>query len=151
MSIEDKLKSLGIELPTPVTPAGNYSAWIRHGDLLYLSGVGGGPERSGQVGDGVTTEEAYQNARAAAINHVAAIQAALGSLDAVERIVKVTGYVNAVVGYGDHPKVVNGATDLFSEVFGEAGKPARAAVGMSSLPFGIPVEIETLVAVKPGF
>ncbi len=150
MTIEEKLQSLGIELQTPVSPAGNYSAWIRHGDLLYLSGVGGGPDRVGQVGAGVTTEEAYQNARAAAINHLAAIKSALGSLDAVDRILKVTGYVNAVAGYCDHPKVVNGATDLFSEVFGDAGKPARAAVGMSSLPFGIPVEIETLVAVKAG-
>jgi enamine deaminase RidA (YjgF/YER057c/UK114 family) len=148
MNIEERLHTLGIELPEATPPAGNYSAWVRHGDLLYLSGVGGGPERTGQVGGGVTTEEAYQNARAAAINHLAAMKAALGHLDEVVRVIRVIGYVNAIVGYADHPKVVNGATDLFTEVFGEAGKPARAAVGVASLPFGVPVEIETMVAVR---
>jgi enamine deaminase RidA (YjgF/YER057c/UK114 family) len=147
MSIDAKLKDLGIELPEAPSPKGNYAPWIRHGDVLYLSGVGGGPRRDGKVGGGVSIEEAYVNARGAAINHLAAMKAALGSLDEVVGVIRVVGYVNSVSDFTGHPQVVDGATDLFAKVFGDRGRPARAAVGMSSLPFGIPVEIETMVAV----
>lgn len=148
MDIENRLRELGIELPQASPPGGNYAAWVHYGDVLYLSGVGGGPTRSGQVGDGVTVEQAYENARAAAINHIAAIKAAVSDLDRVERIIRVIGYVNAAVGFTEHPAVVNGATDLFTDVFGEAGKPSRAAVGVASLPFGLVVEIEAMVALR---
>jgi len=146
MSIESRLKELGIELPEAPSPKGNYSPWIRHRDVLYLAGVGGGPRRDGKVGDGVSVDEALENARGAAMNHLAAMKAALGNLEAVQYVIRVIGYVNAVPDFTDHPKVIDGATDLFAEVFGDRGRPSRAAVGVASLPFGIPVEIETMVA-----
>lgn len=148
MSAEKRLAQLAIDLPPAPSAVGNYSAWVRHNDLLFLSGIGGGPERSGQVGAGVKVAEAYENARGAAINHLAMIREALGSLDAVLRIVKVLGFIHAVTGFTEHPAVLDGATDLFAELFGERGMPARAAIGVASLPFGIPVEIETVVAVR---
>ena len=148
MRIEQQLTSLGISLPDPVEAKGNYAPWVLHGDLLYLSGVGGSSPLFGKVGDTVTVEEGYKLAREAALNHIAAMKAALGDLDRVERIVRVVGYVNSTPGFTDHPAVINGVTDLYVEIFGEVGKPARAAVGMGSLPFNMPVEIETLVAVK---
>ena len=148
MRIEERLESLGITLPDPVGAMGNYSPWVLHGDLLYLSGVGGTSPTFGKLGDTVTVEQGYQLAREAALNHVAAMKAALGDLDLVGRIVRVVGYINAAPEFTEHPGVVNGVTDLYVEIFGEIGKPARAAVGMGSLPFNIPVEIETMVAIR---
>lgn len=148
MGIEQRLASLGISLPDPAEAKGNYAPWVLHGDLLYLSGVGGSSPLFGKLGDMVSVEDGYKLAREAALNHVAAMKAALGDLDRVDRIVRVVGYINSTPGFTEHPAVINGVTDLYVEIFGEIGKPARAAVGMESLPFNIPVEIETIVAVK---
>lgn len=153
MNIEHRLKELNITLPKVGSPLGNYVHARRAGDLLYLSGKG--PERAdgtmprGKLGAGMSVDEGYRHARQIGLVLIAAIKEALGgNLDRVEGIVKVLGMVNAAPDFEDHPKVVNGCSDLFVEVFGEAGRHARSAVGMSSLPAGIPVEIEVIVAVK---
>ena len=153
MNIEQRLKELNITLPRVGSPLGNYVHVKRAGNLLYLSGKG--PERAdstmprGKLGAGMSVDEGYRHARQIGLVLIAAIKEALGGdLDRVEGIVKVLGMVNAAPDFADHPKVVNGCSDLFVEVFGEAGRHARSAVGMSSLPAGIPVEIEVIVAVK---
>jgi len=152
MTIEQRLKELNITLPRVGSPLGNYVHARRAGNLLYLSGKG--PENTdgtmprGKLGAGVSIDEGYRHARQIGLVLIAAIKDELGDLDRVEGIVKVLGMVNAAPDFADHPKVVNGCSDLFVEVFGEAGRHARSAVGMSSLPAGIPVEIEVIVAVK---
>jgi len=152
MNIEQRLKELNITLPKVGSPLGNYVHAKRVGNLLYLSGKG--PESAdgtmprGKLGAGVSVDEGYRHARQVGLVLIAAIKGAIGDLDRVEGIVKVLGMVNAAPDFEDHPKVVNGCSDLFVEVFGEAGRHARSAVGMSSLPAGIPVEIEVIVAVK---
>jgi enamine deaminase RidA (YjgF/YER057c/UK114 family) len=152
MNIEQRLKELNITLPKVGSPLGNYVHAKRVGNLLYLSGKG--PESAdgtmprGKLGAGMSIDEGYRHARQIGLVLIAAIKDALGDLDRVEGIVKVLGMVNAAPDFADHPKVVNGCSDLFVEVFGEAGRHARSAVGMSSLPAGIPVEIEVIVAVK---
>ena len=152
MTIEQRLKELNITLPRVGSPLGNYVHARRAGNLLYLSGKG--PENTdgtmprGKLGAGVSIDEGYRQARQIGLVLIAAIKDELGDLDRVEGIVKVLGMVNAAPDFADHPKVVNGCSDLFVEVFGEAGRHARSAVGMSSLPAGIPVEIEVIVAVK---
>jgi enamine deaminase RidA (YjgF/YER057c/UK114 family) len=153
MSIEQRLKDLGISLPKVGAPMGSYVHAKRTGNLLYLSGKGphypDGTMAKGKLGAGMTIEEGYKHARQVGLVLIAAMRDALGGdLDRVEDIVKVLGMVNAAPDFGDHPKVVNGCSDLFVEVFGERGRHARSAVGMSSLPNGIPVEIEVIVAVK---
>jgi len=152
MTIEQRLKELNITLPRVGSPLGNYVHARRAGNLLYLSGKG--PENAdgtmprGKLGAGVSIDEGYRHARQIGLVLIAAIKDELGDLDRVEGIVKVLGMVNAAPDFEDHPKVVNGCSDLFVEIFGEAGRHARSAVGMSSLPAGIPVEIEVIVAVK---
>ena len=153
MTIEQRLSELNITLPKVGGALGNYVHAKQVGNLLYLSGKG--PEQSdgtmprGKLGAGVSVDEGYSHARQVGLVLIAAIKDALGGdLDRVEGIVKVLGMVNAAPDFEDHPKVVNGCSDLFVEVFGEAGRHARSAVGMSSLPAGIPVEIEVIVAVK---
>jgi len=147
MTIEQRLSELNITLPKVGSALGNYVHARRVGNLLYLSGKG--PERGdgtmprGKLGAGVSVDEGYGHARQVGLVLIAAIKEALGGdLD------RVLGMVNAAPDFADHPKVVNGCSDLFVEVFGEAGRHARSAVGMSSLPAGIPVEIEVIVAVK---
>jgi enamine deaminase RidA (YjgF/YER057c/UK114 family) len=153
MSIEARLKELGIALPEVPTPLANYVPYRVAGNLLYLSGQGPRDEKgnalAGKVGAGVTVEEAYRRARIIGLQLLSATRKALGSLDRVEAVVKVLGMVNAVPEFTDHPKVINGCSDLFVEVFGEAGRHARSAVGMGSLPNQISVEIEAILAVKP--
>jgi enamine deaminase RidA (YjgF/YER057c/UK114 family) len=153
MSISQRLQELGIALPEIGAPWGNYVHAKRVGNLLYLSGKNppaeGGVVPRGKLGAGMTVEEGYRHARGVGLMLIAALQEALGGdLDRVEDIVKVLGMVNAAPDFEDHPKVVNGCSDLFVEVFGEKGRHARSAVGMSSLPGGIPVEIEIIVAVR---
>src|SRR5438105_4680471 len=153
MSIEQRLQELGIALPEVGGALGNYVHARRVGDLLYLSGKGpaavDGRMPKGKLGAGMPIEEGYRHARSVGLVLIAAIRDALsGDLDRVEAIVKVLGMVNAAPDFEDHPKVVNGCSDLFVEVFGERGRHARSAVGMSSLPGGIPVEIEVIVAVR---
>ena len=154
MSVEQRLKELGIALPAVGGPLGNYVHAKRVGNLLYLSRKGppegaDGRTPKGKLGAGISIDEGYRHARQVGLVLIAAIGDALGGdLDRVEDIVKVLGMVNAVPDFEDHPKVVNGCSDLFVEVFGERGRHAHSAVGMGSLPGGIPVEIEVIVAVR---
>ena len=146
MSAEKKLKELGITLPPVTSPVANYVNAVRTGNLLFLAGKGPG-NVAGKLGREFTIEQGYQHARAVGLNLIAVMKDELGSLDRVKRIVKVLGMVNAVPDFGDQPKVINGCSDLFVQVFGDKGKHARSAVGMGSLPMGIPVEIEVIVEV----
>jgi enamine deaminase RidA (YjgF/YER057c/UK114 family) len=152
MEIENRLKSLGIELPNPPTPAANYIGYVRVGNLLFIGGnigrINGVIKYRGRVGAEVTLEQAYDAARDCALNHLATMKAALGDLDKVERIVKVLSYVNVAPGFTDMPKVANGESDLLIEVFGENGRHTRAAIGVASLSQNAPVENEVTVQVK---
>lgn len=152
MTIAQRLQELGITLPTVGQPLGNYVDAKRVGNLLYLSGKGplypDGKMPSGRLGAGMSIEEGYRHARQVGLILIAAMRNALdGDLDRVADIVKVLGMVNAAPDFTEHPKVINGCSDLFVEVFGDRGRHARSAVGMGSLPGGIPVEIEVIVAV----
>ena len=153
MIVDQRLKELGITLPAVGAPLGNYVHAKRVGNLLYLSGKGpegaDGEVPKGKLGADMSIDEGYRHARQVGLVLIAAMREALGSdLDRVQDIVKVLGMVNAAPDFEDHPKVVNGRSDLFVEIFGERGRHARSAVGMSSLPGGIPVEIEVILAVK---
>jgi enamine deaminase RidA (YjgF/YER057c/UK114 family) len=153
MSVEERLVELGFELPPVPGPAGNYVHAARSGNMLYLAGKGpfdpdGGPTPTGKVGRDVSTEEAYKHAQTVGLTLLAVLKQELGSLDNVVRVVKVLGMVNAVPEFGEQPQVINGCSDLFVNVFGDAGRHARSAVGMGSLPNGITVEIECIVEVK---
>ena len=151
-SPEANLKRLKLELGPVSQPVATYVNAVRTGNLLFLAGKGPRPENgkrpSGKVGRDYTAEQAYQHARTVGLDLLAVMRAELGSLDKVKRVVKVLGMVNAVPEFTDHPKVINGCSDLFVEVLGERGKHARSAVGMGSLPMGIPVEIECIVEVE---
>ena len=146
MSAEKRLKELGIALAPVTPPMANYVNAVRTGNLLFLAGKGHGAVK-GKLGLEFTVDQGYQHARAVGLALLAVMKTELGSLDKVKHVVKVLGMVNAVPEFTDHPKVINGCSDLFVEVFGEAGKHARSAVGMGSLPMGIPVEIECIVEV----
>lgn len=150
-SAEQRLRERGIELPRAGAPVANYVPAVRTGNLVFLAGTGplrpDGTFATGKVGRDVTPEEAYQHARLTGLVLLSALRAATGSLDAVTRAVKVFGMVNAVPEFTDHPKIINGCSDLFVEIFGERGRHARSAVGMGSLPFGISVEIEAVFEV----
>jgi len=152
MEIEERLKQLGFELPSPPVPAANYIGYVRVGNLLFIGGnigrINGKLRHRGKVGDKVSLEQGYEVARDCALNHMAIMKAALGDLDKVERIVKVLGYVNVAPGFTDMPKVVNGESDLLVQVFGERGRHTRAAVGVASLSQDSPVETEVTVQVK---
>ena len=154
MSLIDKrLAELGIVLPTPAKPIANYVPWVRTGNLVFISGQGavrdGKIEYTGRVGDTVSIENAIASARLTAINIIAHLRDACGGdLDRVRRIVKLLGLVNCTPTFGDHPKVINGASDLMVEVFGDKGRHARSAVGAPSLPFGLSVEVEAIVEIE---
>jgi enamine deaminase RidA (YjgF/YER057c/UK114 family) len=146
---ESRLKELKIELPTPAKPIANYVNAVRTGNLLFLAGKGPsdaqGKYITGKVGKDLTIEEGQQAARLTAINQLTILKAELGDLNKVKRIVKVLGMVNCEADFKDHPKVMNGFSDLIVAVFGEKGKHARSAVGMCSLPMNMAVEIELIV------
>jgi enamine deaminase RidA (YjgF/YER057c/UK114 family) len=153
MRVAQRLQELGIALPEIGAPWGSYVHAKRMGNLLYLSGKqppeSGGKTPRGKLGAGMSVEEGYRHARGVGLMLIAAMRDALGGdLDRVEDIVKVFGMVNAAPDFEEHPKVINGCSDLLVEVFGERGRHARSAVGMSSLPGGIPVEIELIAAVR---
>ena len=155
MGAEARIKELGLTLPNPPKPMGNYVPGVRTGNLLFLSGHGpirieGNPSARGKVGRDLSTEDAYKVARDVGLNLLGSARSILGSLDRVKRVVKVLGMVNAVESFGEQPKVINGFSDLMVEVFGENGRHARSAVGMGSLPAGIPVEIEMILEVAGG-
>ena len=151
-AIEDRLSSLGIQLPQPPPPAGNYVGAVRFENLVYLSGHGplqaDGTYLSGKVPDEISSDDAYQAARLTGLNLLATLKAEIGDLDQVKRVVKVLGMVNASPDFKGHPQVINGFSDLMVEVFGEPGRGARSAVGMGSLPNQIPVEVEMIVEVQ---
>jgi len=150
MSAEQKLKDLGLTLPTLASPMANYVRFKKAGDLVFLSGQGprnpDGSIPNGKVGKEFTTEQAYEFAKITGLGLLAAMKEAAGSLDKVE-VIKLLGMVNAVPEYGDQPKVINGCSDLLVAVLGENGRHARSAVGMGSLPGNMPVEIEAIVKV----
>jgi enamine deaminase RidA (YjgF/YER057c/UK114 family) len=152
MNPEDKLTELGLTLPTPPAAAGSYVPTVRTGNLLYCAGTiclfNGQMTHVGQVGKEQTVATARQAAEVCALNTLANIKAAVGSLDQVTRIVFVTGFVNAVDGFTESPAVINGASDLFVKIFGEAGKHARAAVAVSGLPRGTTVEVQVVAELK---
>jgi enamine deaminase RidA (YjgF/YER057c/UK114 family) len=152
MGAEARLQQLGLVLPVVPKPLGTYLAYRIAGNLLFLAGQGPRDENggllTGKVGAEVSVEEAYKRARRIGLGMLAATREALGSLDRVDSVIKLLGMVNAVPEFKDHPKVINGCSDLLVEVFGEAGLHARSAVGMGSLPNQISVEIEGIIAIK---
>jgi enamine deaminase RidA (YjgF/YER057c/UK114 family) len=149
---EAQLKELGIQLINPAAPVANYLKAVRVGNIVYLSGHGpdkpGGGYITGKVGSDLTIEQAKEAARVAGISLLSTLKAEIGDLNKVKRIIRVFGMVNAVPTFEQHPQVINGCSDLMVQVFGENGKHARCAVGMSSLPFNIAVEIEMIVELK---
>ena len=152
MSADQRLAELGLTLPPTPKPAGNYVPFRLAGNLLFLAGVG--PHRgdggmiTGKVGAEVSVAQAYDAARLCGLNLLASMIAAVGTLDRIDAVLKVLGMVNAVPDFTQHPEVLNGCTDLFVQVFGDAGRPARAAVGMGSLPWNISVEVEAIALVR---
>ena len=151
--IEARLEELGIKLPAEVPPPiANYVPGVRVGNLIFLSGLGpaereNGTAPSGKVGRDLTQEEGYEAARLTGINILARMRGEAGSLNNVKRVVKLLGMVNCDPEFNQQPAVINGCSDLFVEVFGDAGRHARSAVGMASLPNDIPVEIEVIIEV----
>ena len=149
---DEKLAELGLELPAVAKPVAEYVPGVRVGDMVYVSGQG--PIRDGRivyvgrVGAEVSVEEAYEAARIACLNCLAVVKSVAGSLDAIDRVVQVRGFVNSAPDFNDQPKVVNGVSDLLVQVLGDRGRHARAALGTSNLPSNIPVEVEMIVAVR---
>lgn len=150
--IEAKLQSLGLTLPSPPAPVANYVRAVTVGNLVFLSGHG--PSRDGafafqgKVGADKTVEEGYEAAKLVMLNCLSSLKEEIGDLDRVERIVKLLGMVNCTEEFGHHPEVINGASDLLVELYGERGRHARSAVGMQSLPRDITVEIEMIVQIR---
>jgi len=152
-SIQEKLASLGLSLPDAPAPVANYVPTCQTGNLLFISGQvsrrGDGQLIKGKLGAGIDVEAGREAAKVCALNILAQARTALGSLDRIERIVKLTGFVNSAPDFGDHPQVVNGASDLLVEVLGEKGRHTRSAVGVAALPSNSAVEVEAIIAVKP--
>ena len=152
VTIDARLAELGIELPTPSSPAGDYVGAVRTGDLLFLSGAGpvraDGSVITGKVGGTVDLPAAVEAARVTGLQLLATARRELGSLDAVRRVVKTFGMVNCAPGFNRTPQVIDGCSNLLVEVFGDAGRGARSAVGMAELPFDISVEIELVLEVS---
>jgi enamine deaminase RidA (YjgF/YER057c/UK114 family) len=152
MDPEARLKELGIELPPPPKPVGSYTTAVTCGDLLFLSGttcyVEGGLMYKGKVGQSVTLDQAHAAARQTALNLLAVVKAELGTLNRVDRIVKLNGYVNSAPGFDQQPAVINGASDVMVAIFGDRGVHARTSIGVIDLPGGIPVEIEMVVQIR---
>lgn len=152
MTPEEKLKSLGIELPDAPKPLGAYVPFVKTGNLVYLSGMlplkDGKLTRTGRVGESVTLEEAAEAAKTAAINALAVLKLAIGSLDKMKRCVRIEGFVSSAQDFTDQPKVLNGTSNFMFEVFGEDGLHTRTAVGVNILPLNSPVEISFIFEVK---
>ncbi|MEM2057495.1 MAG: RidA family protein [Thermoproteota archaeon] len=153
-AVEARLEAMGFKLPAAPKPVGEYIPAKRVGDLVFVSGQGpilnGKPVYVGRVGAEISLEEAYKAAQLAALNCLAAIKALIGSLDKVQEIIQVRGFVNSSFDFYDQPKVLNGASELLVNLFGERGRHARAALGTSVLPGNIPVEIEMIVRIREG-
>ena len=149
---EERIEELGIEIPEPPEPVGSYIPARRAGDLVFCSGQGplkdGEFIHLGKVGSDLSVEEGYAAARRCAINCLAEVKSEVGTLNKIEKVVKVRGFVSSAPGFGRQPDVVNGASELLQELFGEAGRHARSALGTSDLPGNIPVEVEMVVSVE---
>lgn len=152
MGAEDRIRELNLELPEPPKPVAMYVPAVQVGNVLYVSGHGplkaDGSQIRGKVGGELTAEQGYDAARVVGLGILSTVRNTLGSLDKVARLVKVLGMVNATPEFGEHPQVINGFSDLMAEVFGDAGKGARSAVGMGSLPMNIAVEVEAIFEVR---
>jgi enamine deaminase RidA (YjgF/YER057c/UK114 family) len=152
-SVEQKLASLGITLPTPAAPIANYVPSVMAGNILVVSGQvcfgsDGKLVAKGQLGGSVSIEDGTRAARACAINLLAQVKGAIGDLDRIERVVRLGGFINSAPGFGDGPKVMNGASDLMVEVLGDKGRHARTTVGVSALPAEAAVEVEGMFLIK---
>jgi len=152
-TVDKKLEELGIALPPPDSPIANYVPAVRTGNLLFLAGAGPAPGSDGAVprgklGDDFSIDEGYQAARSVGLIQLTRLKVALGDLDRIERFVKLLTMVNSTADFTEQPAVANGCSDLLVEIFGDKGRHARSAVGMSNLPGGIPVEIEMIVEVS---
>lgn len=155
MEVEKKLATMGLSLPASPAPVANYVPAVRTGNLLFVSGHGPVTVTDGRVqyirgklGRDLTVEQGYDAAKVVMLNILQSIKGAIGNLDKVRRVVKLLGFVNCTEDFSDQPKVINGASDLLVELYGERGRHARSAVGMYQLPFGIAVEIEMVVEVE---
>lgn len=152
MSVEDKIKGLGLVLPPPPEPAGSYTRAVRTGNLVFVAGQlpirDGGMAYAGRLGAELSTEEGYEAARLCALNGLSVLRAELDSLESITRLVRLTGYVASAEGYIDQAKVVNGASELLGEVLGQRGIHARLAVGVVGLPLGAAVELEIIAEVE---
>src|SRR5690606_1166209 len=152
MSLEQRLREMGLELPAVPAPVAAYIPGVRSGQLIFTSGqlpmVQGELRYKGRLGENLTVEEGYEAARICALNALAVVKELAGDLAAVERIVKVVGYVNSTDDFTHQPQVINGASELLGELLGEAGRHARAAVGVNTLPLGAAVELEMIVQVR---
>ncbi len=152
MSIDARLAELGITLPEPAAPVAAYVPVVIAGGMAYVSGqvsIIDGQRLNGRLGEDLSLEQGVLGAQACGLMILAQLKAALGSLDRVERVVKLGAFVNSTPDFTDQPKVANGASELMVAVFGEAGKHARSAVGVPSLPLGVAVEVDAIVAVRP--
>jgi len=152
MSFEHRLKELGVVLPEVSAPVAAYIQAVQVDKLVYTAGqipfVKGQLIYKGVVGKDLTLEEGYDAARVCVLNALAAVKSLAGSIDNIERIIRLTGYVNSADGFTDQPKVMNGASELLLQIFGEAGRHARSAIGVNTLPLGAAVEVELIVKLK---
>jgi enamine deaminase RidA (YjgF/YER057c/UK114 family) len=152
VEIEKKIKSLGLELPEVPEPVASYVPALHSGSYVFTSGqlpfIKGDLKARGKIGRDLTVEERYECARVAALNCLAAVKSAVGELDRVRRVIRVTGFINSAPGFEEQPMVLKGASDLLVEIFGEKGKHSRLAIGTSELPLGTPVEVEMIVEVQ---
>ena len=152
MSIDARLAELGITLPEPAAPVAAYVPVVIAGGLAHVSGqvsIVDGQLLKGRLGEDLSFEQGVEGARACGLMILAQLKAALGSLDRVERVVKLGVFINSAADFTDQPKVANGASELMAQVFGDAGKHARSAVGVPCLPLGVAVEVDAIVAVRP--
>ena len=150
--IDARLAELGIQVPEAAAPVANYVGYVQTGNLIFVSGQvtlkDGSPQYLGKLGDSISLEDGQAAARLCAINIISQVKAACGGdLDRVQRVVKLTGFVNSTPDFTDQPKVINGASDLMVEVFGDKGRHSRAAVSAGSLPIGVAVEVEAVVEI----
>jgi enamine deaminase RidA (YjgF/YER057c/UK114 family) len=153
VSAEERVRQLGLRLPEAAAPAHNYVAVVQHGGIAWVAGqIPRDGQRVlfiGKCGADITLDQAREAARACVVAGLAQLRAALGTLDRVRRVLKVTGFVASAAGFNQQPQVMDAASDLLVDVFGEAGRHARSAVGVAELPRGVPVEVEMVVAIEP--
>ena len=148
MEVENKLKAMGLELPATAPPPPGRAGAVKVGNILFVGGHTPGPMHIAKLGAEITVEQGYEAARQACLNCLADVKAVIGDLDKVKQVAKLLCMVNSAPDFGQQPQVANGATDLLSELYGEAGAHARSAVGMGSLPNGACIEIEMIMEVE---